>query len=185
MLSFFTTLMRINLISSSEKKIKYFKSLGLDIKEHRVEIKEIQGTHLEILEAKAREAQKITKLDNILVDDTAIEFGELSPFPGVYAKDFIISLGYPKIHDILDKIGRRCKMTTILGLIHKDVFYTFTGTVTGDVLDQPRDHKWIDEVFVTDNQIKTISNMNSKEKLIYTNRGIASMKLVEFLNRIC
>jgi len=176
--------MRINLISSSEKKIKYFKSLGLDIKEHRVEIKEIQGTALEILKAKAREAQKLTKLDNILVDDTAIEFEIMKPFPGVYAKDYIDTLGYPKIQDILDKIGRRVKMTTILGLIHKDVFYTFTGSVDGDVLDNPRDPKFLDDVFVTDGQNKRISNMNSKEQLIYTNRGVAVMKLIKFLNEL-
>ena len=61
---------------------------GVDVKHHKADLPEIQGTSEEVAISKAREAFKIVQKP-VIVEDVSLFFTALNGLPGPYIKHFL------------------------------------------------------------------------------------------------
>ncbi len=123
-------------------------------------------------------------------EDTGLEVDELNGEPGVrsarYAHETSFNNNIDKLLFNLDnKINRQAQFKTIISLMFKGEEYKFEGICKGIIIARRRGGKGFgyDPVFVPAGSTKTFAEMTMKEKQIFSHRGKAVEKLIEFLKK--
>lgn len=156
------------------------------------------GIHIEIpephltLERNAREKSttiyQLTQT-NCFGEDTGLETHALNGEPGVksarYAgEDRDFSANIEKLLRRLQGIpDRTARFRTVISLIYNGVEYQFEGICEGYITDKPRgEHGFgYDPVFIPEMSNRTFAEMSLAEKNLFSHRGKALEKLIQFL----
>lgn len=125
-------------------------------------------------------------------DDTGLEVKMLDNAPGVYSARFAGEDCNPennikKVLDLMNGINdRSARFRTVFSLILNDNIFTFDGEIKGRILHEKKGAGGFgyDSIFVPENSEKTFAEMSPDEKNKISHRGRATIKLIEFLNRV-
>lgn len=125
-------------------------------------------------------------------DDTGLEVKMLDNAPGVYSARFAGEDCNPennikKVLDLMNGINdRSARFRTVFSLILNDNVFTFDGEIKGRILHEKKGAGGFgyDSIFVPENSEKTFAEMSPDEKNKISHRGRATIKLIEFLNRV-
>lgn len=174
------------LVTSNENKAKEIGLvLGRPVRCVGLELSEIQALDVEdVIEQKAREAFKqIGK--PVLVEDTSLTFEAWDGLPGALIRWFVTTVGNAGLCKMLEAYENRdATAETCLGYFDGEVFYPFSGSVAGSVVEIPRGDKgfgW-DPIFQPHGWDKTFAEMTPGEKDSVSMRKIAVLKLKKFLD---
>jgi inosine/xanthosine triphosphate pyrophosphatase family protein len=104
--------LNVTFVTGSVKKKEYLeKLLGLKIKNQKVDLDEIQSLNVkEIIKHKVVQAYKILKTP-VLVEDTSLEFEDLSGLPGPFIRFFVDNVPMEKICNMIGEnrnVTARC-----------------------------------------------------------------------------
>lgn len=146
-----------------------------------VEIQEIDPN--KIISHKLLEAGK-TIDGEIMVEDTSLYVNSLNGLPGPLIKWFLKSLGVEGLVQVTSSFKDTTAFAkTIIGYISQNGrIKFFEGEIVGDIV-KPRGNKgfgW-DSIFQPKGSNKTFGEMELKEKMEFSMRKIATVKLREFL----
>lgn len=189
--------MKLFLLSSNQKKIDEVKKcLSIPVHVENFDVSEIQGSVEEIIQHKlqiAREMFENKHLNDgnsklrpdeyvLVMDDTCFHMNGLYGWPGAYAKDFL-TLGFDKIVDIANKVGKGAEAITRLGVYYNKQVLIFEGSVKGEIgpAVSEKFSKYFDSIFFYDG--KRVSEMTVEEKNQISARGKACRALEEFLRK--
>lgn len=158
------------------------KILGLEIKQYRIDIPEIQSLNVKkVVEDKARKAyEKLRK--PVIVEDTALYIKSWNSFPGPLISWVIKTMGINGICEYAGK-ERSAKAEACVAYYDGRRMKTFSGTVKGKISRKPRGKKrfdW-DRIFIPKGFSKTFSEMKISEKNKISHRMKAFEKLKRFL----
>ncbi len=129
---------------------------------------------------------------NCFADDTGLIVEALNGEPGVYSARYA---GEHKNDDAnmnlllqnLEMIeNRKAKFQTVIALVLNGKEYAFVGEVYGEIATEKRGDKGFgyDPIFIPDGYDFSFAEMSADEKNIISHRGIATRKLLDFLNSI-
>lgn len=141
---------QIALVSSNDKKLKEYSQFGLPlVLAKNIDLKEVDGTPLEVIIHKAIEAG-----ENKLVEDVSLY---------VQGSDVGVNIKWlsDKIKTDPSYNGKRATWTVMLGLVHNDQIYIAQGVVDG-AIDQSNfviDAFGFDSVFVPKGSKKTLHQL--------------------------
>lgn len=173
------------LVTGNKKKFLEFQTKFSEIKMIDIDLTEIQSMDAyKVIEHKLQEAKN--QVDgSFIVEDTSWYLSALNDFPGVYAKDFLFTLGIEKISEIiLNFKDHSAYAKTLIGYIDdKGEEYFFEGIVEGKIVAPRGDLGFgFDQIFIPNGSDKTFGEMNHVEKTKYSMRGRAIQKMMEHLN---
>ena len=127
---------------------------------------------------------------NCFADDTGLEVPSLKNEPGVYsaryagpqknAEDNMALL----LNNLKDVSDRSAQFKTVIALIIDKQEYLFEGICKGTIIKEKRGSKGFgyDPIFVPEGHQSTFAEMTLEEKALISHRGIATQKLINFLN---
>lgn len=160
-----------------------------NIKIQRVDIDlpEIQGTETEIIMAKLREAKRHLPNNNIIVEDSSLQFSALGGMPGPYIKWFLKSMELDNIVKMLDGFDDKTGMAYATFAVHYmmpdgETNYICDGRVNGTIVPPvgANGFGW-DPIFKPDGYDKTFGQMTATEKNMCSARAQALHKVVNLL----
>lgn len=125
-------------------------------------------------------------------DDTGLEVEVLNGEPGVYSARYA---GEQKnannnmdklLHNLKDKSNRRAQFKTIITLNINNEQHLFEGIIKGEIISEKRGTKGFgyDPIFVPEGFSTTFAEMEMSEKAKLSHRGIATRKLISFLETL-
>lgn len=167
-----------------------FKILSLDDIGCKEDIKEDGTTLKENSLIKARYVKDHYGYD-CFADDSGLEIDELNGAPGVYSARFAgddcnSENNIDKVLILMgDCFNRKAKFVTVFTLILNNKISFFEGEIKGSILKERRGNNGFgyDSVFMPDGFDKSFAEMEHDEKNSISHRGIATKKLVEYLNK--
>lgn len=129
---------------------------------------------------------------NCFADDTGLEIEALNNEPGVLSARYAgnskdSKANMKKVLENLQGItNRKARFKTIISLIINDKEYLFEGIINGKIIEIPRgkDGFGYDPIFLPDGYEQTFAEMPLELKNEISHRGLATKKLIEFLNNI-
>lgn len=129
---------------------------------------------------------------NCFADDTGLEIEALNGKPGVYSARYAgencsFEDNMNKVLKELNGIANRsARFRTIIALIIGGDKKIFEGQVEGKILDRKRGTKGFgyDPIFQADNFNISFAEMDLEQKNSISHRGIATLKLLEYLNSL-
>ena len=129
---------------------------------------------------------------NCFADDTGLEIEALDNEPGVYSARFAGDDCSPNdnMQKVLQKLegenNREAKFRTVIALIMNGKTLLFEGECKGEITKEKAGEKGFgyDPIFLAKGFDKTFAQMSKQEKGTISHRGIATRKLVEFLQRV-
>lgn len=124
-------------------------------------------------------------------DDTGLEIKALNNEPGVYSaryagEDCIAENNINKVLSSMNGIAdRTARFRTVFALIMGNDIQYFEGIVKGTILREKRGISGFgyDPIFMPVNYDKTFAEMNSIDKNNISHRGIATQKLIKYLQK--
>ena len=125
-------------------------------------------------------------------DDTGLEVEILNGEPGVYSARYAgeqknASDNMDKLLDNLkDKTDRKAQFKTIITLNINNEQHLFEGIIKGEIISEKRGTKGFgyDPIFVPEGFSTTFAEMEMSEKAKLSHRGIATRKLISFLETL-
>jgi len=125
-------------------------------------------------------------------DDTGLEVEVLNGEPGVYSARYA---GEQKnandnmdklLHNLKDKSNRKAQFKTIIALNINNEQHLFEGIIKGEIISEKRGTKGFgyDPIFVPEGFTTTFAEMEMSEKAKLSHRGIATRKLISFLETL-
>lgn len=125
-------------------------------------------------------------------DDTGLEIEILDNAPGVYSARFAgedcnSENNIKKVLELMNgATNRKARFRTVFALLWNNEIFTFEGEVKGEITNEKKGTGGFgyDAVFIPENSNRTFAEMSADEKNNISHRGIATLKLIEFLNRI-
>ncbi|MBC8266473.1 MAG: non-canonical purine NTP diphosphatase [Flavobacteriales bacterium] len=129
---------------------------------------------------------------NCFADDTGLEVNALNNEPGVYSaryagEDCNSEENMQKVLQNLEgKNNRKAKFRTVIALIIDGEKYLFEGECKGEIIKEKIGEKGFgyDPIFLPKGFDTTFAQMTKQEKGIISHRGIATRKLLNFLQTI-
>ena len=129
---------------------------------------------------------------NCFADDTGLEIEALNNGPGVYSARYAGDDCSPNdnMQKVLQKLegenNRGAKFRTVIALIMNGKILLFKGECKGGITKEKAGEKGFgyDPIFLAKGFDKTFAQMSKQEKGAISHRGIATRKLVEFLQRV-
>ena len=129
---------------------------------------------------------------NCFADDTGLEIEALNNGPGVYSARYAGDDCSPNdnMQKVLQKLegenNREAKFRTVIALIMNGKTLLFEGECKGEITKEKAGEKGFgyDPIFLAKGFDKTFAQMSKQEKGTISHRGIATRKLVEFLQRV-
>ena len=122
-------------------------------------------------------------------DDTGLEVNALDGHPGVYSARYAGE--HATYGENVDKLlkemkgvtDRRARFVTVVALILNGKEYLFEGEVKGEIIVEPRGTSGFgyDPVFKPDFSPLTFAELGEEEKNLYSHRGNALRKMINFL----
>lgn len=128
---------------------------------------------------------------NCFADDTGLEVEVLNGAPGVYsaryageqknAEDNMTKL----LNELKDKPNRKAHFKTIIALNSNGNQILFEGIVNGEITTEKKGTKGFgyDPIFKANGYTSTFAELTMDEKASISHRGIATRKLIDFLNQ--
>lgn len=128
---------------------------------------------------------------NCFADDTGLEVEALNGAPGVYsaryageqknAEDNMTKL----LNELKDKPNRKAHFKTIIALNSNGNQILFEGIVNGEITTEKKGTKGFgyDPIFKANGYTSTFAELTMDEKASISHRGIATRKLIDFLNQ--
>jgi XTP/dITP diphosphohydrolase len=124
-------------------------------------------------------------------EDTGLEVEALNGAPGVRSARYSGDNATHEeniallLHNLEGVENRRARFRTVISLQWQGSEYQFEGVCTGVIITERSGGLGFgyDPVFMPDGAEKTFAQMQMEEKALYSHRGKAVSKLVEFLNR--
>ncbi len=125
-------------------------------------------------------------------DDTGLEVEALDGAPGVFSARYA---GQQKnaddnmdklLDNLKDKTNRKAQFKTIIALNINNEQHLFEGIIKGEIISEKRGIKGFgyDPIFVPEGFSKTFAEMEMNEKAKLSHRGIATRKLISFLETL-
>lgn len=125
-------------------------------------------------------------------DDTGLEVEALNGEPGVYSARYA---GEQKkaddnmdklLENLKDKSSRKAQFKTIIALNINNEQHLFEGIIKGDIITEKRGQKGFgyDPIFVPEGFSTTFAEMEMSDKAKLSHRGIATRKLISFLETL-
>ncbi|WP_456421801.1 XTP/dITP diphosphatase [Thermococcus sp.] len=179
--------MRLAFITSNPGKVEeareYFKPLGVEVYQLRIEYPEIQADTLEeVAEYGAKWlAEKIE--GPFFLDDSGLFIDALRGFPGVYSAYVYKTLGYLGILKLLEgEMNRSAHFKSVIAYWDGEL-HIFTGRVDGEITTEPRGKGGFgfDPVFKPRGFDKTFAEMTTEEKNKISHRGRALRAFAQWL----
>ena len=166
-----------------------FKILSLSDINFSEEIPEEQDTLQGNALQKAHHIHSRYKV-NCFADDTGLEIDALNGAPGVYSARFAgekasfednVKLALKKLEG---KTNRKARFRTVIALILDDKEYLFEGKIEGEILEKTTGNSGFgyDPIFKPAGYNQSFAEMPAELKNKISHRGLASQKLVDFLN---
>jgi len=129
---------------------------------------------------------------NCMADDTGLEIEALNGKPGVYSARYAgESCSYEDnmqkvLLEMNGKTNRKAKFRTVIALILDNKEYLFDGEVNGIITTEKHGTKGFgyDPIFLPDGETLTFAELQPEQKNKISHRGLATAKLVNFLNTI-
>ncbi len=126
---------------------------------------------------------------NCFADDSGLEIDVLIGEPGVHSAYYA---GLPRNDDkniqlVLQKMNgvqsRTALFKTVIAYVNNGEHILFEGILKGAIADAPRGTNGFgyDPIFIPEGSIKTLAEFTAEEKNKISHRGIAVVKLVEYL----
>lgn len=123
-------------------------------------------------------------------DDTGLEIEALNNEPGVYSarysgdRDFVKNMNLV-LEKLKGQTNRKARFRTVISLILNHKEYFFEGIVNGNIRTEPSGNAGFgyDPIFEPDGYDITFAEMDLAEKNKISHRGIATQKLIDFLNQ--
>lgn len=168
-----------------------FEILGLNDVKFIGDIPETSPTIEENAIQKARYIHEKFQMD-CFADDTGLEVNALHGEPGVYSARYAgehcsyTDNNFKLLAALQNKKNRNARFRTVIALIYNSQLFTFEGVVEGSIISQPRGGEGFgyDPVFVPDGYKQTFAEMGSALKNTISHRGLATAKLISFLDGI-
>lgn len=130
--------------------------------------------------------------ENCFADDTGLEIEALNGAPGVLSARFAGE--HKNSEDNMNKVlsllqfeeNRKARFRTIIALIFDNKEYLFEGVVNGVIINNRQGNEGFgyDPIFVPDGFETSFAQMPIEAKNNISHRGRATIKLIEFLNKI-
>lgn len=125
-------------------------------------------------------------------DDTGLEVEALNGEPGVYSARYAGNQKNPEdnmnklLNSLKDKSNRKAQFKTIIALNINNEQHLFEGIIKGEIISEKRGTKGFgyDPIFVPEGFSTTFAEMEMNEKAKLSHRGIATRKLISFLQTI-
>lgn len=125
-------------------------------------------------------------------DDTGLEVDALNGEPGVFSARYA---GEQKnandnmnklLENLKNKSNRKAQFKTIIALNINEKQFLFEGIIKGDIISEKRGTKGFgyDPIFVPEGFTSTFAEMEMSEKAQLSHRGIATRKLISFLEAL-
>ncbi len=125
-------------------------------------------------------------------DDTGLEVEVLNGEPGVYSARYA---GEQKnaddnmdklLHNLKDKSNRKAQFKTIITLNINNEQHLFEGIIKGEIISEKRGTKGFgyDPIFIPEGFSTTFAEMEMSKKAKLSHRGIATRKLISFLETL-
>jgi len=129
---------------------------------------------------------------NCFADDTGLEIEALNGAPGVFSARFAgdqkdSEANMQKVLDLLHGVdNRKARFRTVIALNYDNKEYLFEGVVNGKIIKERTGDMGFgyDPIFVPDGFDTTFAQMDIDVKNQISHRGIATAKLIEFLNKL-
>lgn len=192
--------LEIVIATGNKNKVKEYEDLFKDYSNVKLlslkdvnitlDVDENGKTYLDNALIKAKAIAKLTdKL--IIADDSGIGIEALDGFPGVHSARFLKEFDYVKKCNIVIELLKPysnlkahfyCSIV-LANFENKNEFHSFSHTVDGTVIDKLKGNNGFgyDPIFKEDITGLTYAQMSDEQKEIYSHRGIACRKLIEFL----
>lgn len=166
-----------NKFAEVQKIISNLKHIDLDLPE----IQEIDPK--KIIAAKLTVACSYKKIPCI-VEDTSLYFSAFNGLPGPLIKWFIKTIGLDGLYKMVSAFKNQNAIAkTVIGYAtNAENVHYFEGEVSGEIV-KPRGTNgfgW-DALFIPNGSKKTFGEMNIGEKAKYSMRGIATKKLLQYI----
>ncbi len=128
---------------------------------------------------------------NCFADDTGLMIDALNGAPGVYSARYAgENCSYEdNVNKVLSELEgnteRNAYFKTVISLIINGKEYTFDGVVKGKITESKKGISGFgyDPIFLPEGKTKTFAELNSEEKNEISHRGIATRKLIAFLQK--
>jgi len=128
---------------------------------------------------------------NCMADDTGLEIEALNGKPGVYSARYAgencsFEENMQKVlFEMKGKTNRKAKFRTVIALIWDNKEYLFDGEVNGIITTEKHGTKGFgyDPIFLPDGESLTFAELSAERKNEISHRGLATGKLVNFLNK--
>jgi len=174
-------------ITGSKGKIAEFSSImQTDLTHIKLDLVEIQSIQVaEVVASKLVEAYRMIQAP-VMVEDTGLYVNAWNGFPGALIKWPIESVGLEGICSMLDAFeDRSAYAQTIIGVYdgEKDAQF-FEGKVEGRIADYPKGENgfgW-DKLFIPAGEDQTFGEMDLEQKMQFSMRKQAILKMMEAIN---
>jgi len=128
---------------------------------------------------------------NCMADDTGLEIEALNGKPGVYSARYAgencsFEENMQKVlFEMKGKTNRKAKFRTVIALIWDNKEYLFDGEVNGIITTEKHGVKGFgyDPIFLPDGESLTFAELSAQRKNEISHRGLATEKLVNFVNK--
>lgn len=125
-------------------------------------------------------------------DDTGLEVEILNGEPGVFSARYA---GEQKnandnmdklLHNLKDKSNRKAQFKTVITLNINNEQHLFEGIIKGEIISEKKGSKGFgyDPIFIPEGFSTTFAEMEMSEKAKLSHRGIATRKLISFLETL-
>jgi non-canonical purine NTP pyrophosphatase (RdgB/HAM1 family) len=157
----------VTFLTGSVKKKEYLeKLLGLKIKNQKVDLDEIQSLDVkEIIKHKVVQAYKILKTP-VLVEDTSLEFEDLSGLPGPFIRFFIDNVPMEKVCNMIGE-NRNAIARCVFGYFDGEKLEIIEGSQNGKISKIPKGENgygW-DKIFIPGGYEITRAEMNEEDNI--------------------
>jgi XTP/dITP diphosphohydrolase len=174
-----------------EITVNKFDVLGLNDLKFDGEIPETSPTIEGNAIQKARFIHDKFLLD-CFADDTGLEVDALNGEPGVYSARYAgehcsyFDNNVKLLAALQNESNKKARFRTVIALIYNNQLYTFEGVVEGKIVPQPKGNEGFgyDPVFVPEGYNQTFAEMISVLKNTISHRGLATAKLMSFLDEM-
>jgi len=180
--------MELIYVTSNNKKIIAARNIlekeNISIKQTELDIKEIQGNHLDVAVQKAQDAYQILKKP-LIINDSILNIDALNGFPSTYTKYVEEILGDTLILKLLENEDNRlASYQDILVYIDKYGYQVFTSKINGSISHKSYKGNFYpyDKIFIREGHDYPIAYYGNREiDKLYQNKTY--LKLLSFLKK--
>jgi XTP/dITP diphosphohydrolase len=172
-----------------EEAIAVLKNYNFNVKQHKVDLLEIQDDSLERIANTS--LLQLPNKTNYFVEDTGLFISSLEGFPGPYAAFILKTISNEGVLKLLkDVTNREAYFRSVIAYRNdKNKIVLFNGEIRGEISIDIRGTQWgFDPIFIPHHDVNanklTFAEMDTKSKNTISHRANALDKLGKFLNRL-